>query len=717
MRLIASVVAVGAAALVATSVLGGAPAEASEGMSIQILSNRADLISGGDALTRIVLPAATAAASVKVKLNGRDITGSFAQRGTAGFVGLVTGLNNGSNLLSASGPSGGARISIINHPIGGPVFAGPQVQPWICSTAAAGLGQPSDAQCDAAPRYELLYKSSVTMRFSAYDPANPPADVATTTTNQNKTVPYIVRRETGAIDRGIYQILALWDPHASWDAWAPQPQWNGKLSYFFVGDCKPAHGGGQPEDMLDPAGVDQNIAGANEYTLSQGYAIATSSLNILGQDCNDVVAAESMMMVKEHFIEEYGMPRYTISNGCSGGSMQQQWIVANYPGLLDGIQPCASFPDVWETMQEAEDCHLLHNYFNTTSPALWAVAAQRTAVEGYAAEGTCLEWDEPGSGYSQMWADPSNAAGCGLPADQVYDQQSNPHGVRCTLQDYAVAVWGKRAQDGFANRPYDNTGLQYGLNALQSGEILPEQFIDLNEKIGGLDIDWHAQAARSQADPEALRVAYRSGRVDDPRASASVPIIDLRGSSVDVHTDVHSYVMRARLDQANGNHANQIIWTSPGLIPDQAGQRQALALLDRWVSAVKADGSTAPLSVKVAQNKPADAVDACWIAGRQVTDTALCRAAFPYFATPRIAAGGPLQDNVLKCQLKPLNASDYNVSFTAGQWTRLQAAFPDGVCDYTKAAVGQQTSIPWMTFSGGPGGQPLGAAPVSTPTT
>ena len=79
-----------------------------------------------------------------------------------------------------------------------------------------------------------------------------------------------------------------------------------------------------------------------------------------------------------------------------------------------------------------------------------------------------------------------------------------------------------------------------------------------------------------------------------------------------------------------------------------------------------------------------------------------------------MAAGGPLTDDIAKCQLKPLNPSDYRVFFTPTQWARLTAAFPDGVCDWSKPGVGQ---VPWTptTFRGGPGGQDLPAAPVSTP--
>ena len=99
----------------------------------------------------------------------------------------------------------------------------------------------------------------------------------------------------------------------------------------------------------------------------------------------------------------------------------------------------------------------------------------------------------------------------------------------------------------------------------------------------------------------------------------------------------------------------------------------------------------------------------------ETTDASACAAAFPYFGDARLAAGEPLVDNAEQCQLKPPAAADYSVTFTADQWTRLQQAFPDGVCDWSKKPVGFHHSIPWLTFAGGPGGRPLGHAPESHP--
>ncbi|HET6687563.1 MAG TPA: DUF6351 family protein, partial [Jiangellaceae bacterium] len=82
--------------------------------------------------------------------------------------------------------------------------------------------------------------------------------------------------------------------------------------------------------------------------------------------------------------------------------------------------------------------------------------------------------------------------------------------------------------------------------------------------------------------------------------------------------------------------------------------------------------------------------------------------------SPRQVAGGPLAENILKCQLKPLNPADYApVVFSSTQLARLQATFPGGVCDWSLPGVGQQPAVSPLTFADGPGGAPLPPAPVS----
>src|SRR5437764_10728641 len=92
---------------------------------IQVLSNRADLISGGDALVAIRLPARTSARRLRITANGRNVGSAFAPRPDGRYEGLLTGLANGPNRIAASLPRHKTgRTTIVNHPIGGPVFSG-----------------------------------------------------------------------------------------------------------------------------------------------------------------------------------------------------------------------------------------------------------------------------------------------------------------------------------------------------------------------------------------------------------------------------------------------------------------------------------------------------------------------------------------------------------------------------------------------------------------
>jgi hypothetical protein len=663
-------------------------------LAVEVLSNRADLVSGGDALIKVSVPNHT---TVRVELNGRDVTGALRAQPDGNLVGVIEGMAVGRNDITARPRFGaGARLTVTNHPIGGPVFAGPQVQPWVCGTVAAGLGPALDAQCNAPTRITFVYKNAQTGQFAPFDPAAPPpvAQIAQTTTDQGRTVPYVVRVERGTADRGIYDIAALSDPNA----------WNHKLVVPFGGGAAPHHTQDLPLQLLD------------DSVLARGFMIASSGLNVQGQNSNSTVSAEAVLMLKEHIVERYGQIRYTIGAGCSGGAIQQQVIAATYPGLLDGIQPNCSYTDEWTTGTEVVDCHLLLNYFTAVSPALWPDPAQRALVDGHHDVTDCVAWNLAFAPVN----DPTKATNCNLPPALVYHPQTNPTGVRCTLSDYQIAVWGARPQDGFARLAYGNTGVQYGLNALNAGQITPAQFLDLNARIGSKTVDWQFRAQRALPDPGAARIAYEAGQVTDARQLATVPIIDLRGyhETQEIHTSFHSYKMRAKLDRDNGGHANQIIWTfppSPSILPPPDIALRSLLLMDAWLTGIEADHSNKPLRAKVISHKPAAAVDACWIGGVQVTDLARCAATYPPFADSRIAAGSPITDDILQCRLTRPKRSDYRINFTDAEWAALKTAFPVGVCDWRKPGFAQRASTPWLTFENGPGGRPLGDPPGSHP--
>jgi hypothetical protein len=313
----------------------------------------------------------------------------------------------------------------------------------------------------------------------------------------------------------------------------------------------------------------------------------------------------------------------------------------------------------------------------------------------------------------------------------MYDPATNPKGCRGTLADFMAPMIGKRPPSmwtapekiagGFAKSAYDNTGVQYGLQALQSGLITAEQFVDVNAKIGGVDVDFNYVPKRSVSDPGALRTLYSSGQINDTRQMDRVADIELQdwSETAEIHTSFHAWSTRARLDKVNGNHDNQIIWTYPasypilGVGPTAAIAQKSFLLLDRWLARVEADKAPGTREAKIARNKPSDAVDSCFIAGHQVTDMNVCRMTYPYYGDARIAAGGPFTDDVAKCRTRPLNRGDYDATFTDDQWATLQKAFPSGVCDWTRPGIDQVPSNPWTSFADGPGGRPMEPPPAS----
>jgi Tannase-like family of unknown function (DUF6351) len=720
------------------------------GLRIQVLSNRADLVSGGDALVRVALPQRHRVTDVRVSVNGHDETDAFEAQADGSLLGVVTGLAFGPNLVSATLRHGfgamGARITVTNHPIGGPVFAGPQVQPWVCKPQSLGLplGPATDAQCNTPTVFRFVYRSTnpATPGFLPYDPAAPATDVATTTTDTGLRVPYIVRVEYGVIDRGVYDAAVLFDPSRDWTPAAPQPAWNGRLVYVFGGGSAPHHVQDPPASILD------------DMALSRGYLVASSGLDVQGANANSVVSAEVLMMVKEHLIEAYGQLRWTVGEGCSGGSIQQHLIAANYPGLLDGILPNCSYPDLWTTATEVADCGLLVSYFTTATgwtPAQQAAVAGEKTPEApfWPPPPTIFRQVHPTTSICTSWqvtfvpvSNPALGANCELPGDdRVYNPTTNPGGVRCDVQDYQQAIWGTREPvdwtpveralgHGFARSPVDNIGIQYGLAALNAGTITAAQFLDLNARIGGFTIDGQVSPARTTASAGSLPIAYRTGQVASARFLADVPIIDLRGSANvdDIHSDYHSWELRARLDATNRTHANQVIWTWPsagyfaGITPPPDIALHAFLTMAQWLDGITGDHSNRPLARKVIAHKPAAAVDACWpdgtlaAGGAEVVDpeyAGTCGRTFPHYGDARGVAGDPLTGQVLKCQLRPLDPRDYAVGFDAAQWATMRTIFPAGVCDYRRPSVGHQPSVPWLTFAAGPGGEPLGPPPGS----
>ena len=758
--------------------------------TIRTLSNRADLISDGDALVEVRVPASARLDKVKLALNGHDVGASFVADAAARTLrGVVTGLRLGENHLVAQADGHGrdkrsASLTITNHARGGPILLATQTTPWVCATptpmaasgntpasSASGLTTTAvDAQCNIATEYKLFYRTTtagcssglpdpspgsapaVNNCFKPYTPGTTPADLATTTTTTGHAVPYVVRVERGTINRGIYDIAVLFDTTRPWTALSPQPQWNGKVVYSFGAST------GQPRLQFRS---EQNWA--DHTALSRGFMVVDNSLTDSLYNSNRILVNETLLMMKEHIVDAYGEIKYTMGNGCSGGSIQQNTVASTFPGLLDGIQPSCDFPDSITTGLEVIDCVLLVNFYAGPDwTALMAgqtqaqINAKKTAINGHLDQIGCQSWNnsfgfnnKPGNYVRTLVLNQVTGAmgtlpgeqprnNCLLPAALVYDPKTNPNGTRCGDADLATAVWGTTAGiapgSQRARQTGDNVGIQYGLKALRAGAITAEEFVVLNEKIGGTDADSNLTAARSTADLPALDIAYRAGIVSSGKNLGKLPIIDSRGyDEQGIHYIWRSFSERARIEAANGgDHGNQVIWRyGTGLLPGTPAQVAAVTTdsfltMDTWLSSLLTSAPKATLNSVRTQDqviaaKPANAVDLCYLTGdvnftTKVTDQAKCDAdaRLVSHSSPRQVAGGPLAENILKCQLRHLDPADYlPATLSAAQLARLHAVFPHGVCDWSRPGVGQQPARSPLTFAAGPGGRRLPPAPVS----
>jgi len=724
--------------------------ERSKDFRIETLSTKAHLISGGDVLVRVHVPHDVALRKVDVELNGRDVTSQFRFDSHARtLTGLVGGLHLGRNQLKVS--AGGAHdrrsehVTLTNYPIEGPIISGPHQQPFICQTASfllpdgSTLGAPLDANCSAPTKIHYVYRSTAGGALKSMpDITRLPSDVALTTTTAGVTVPFVVRVETGTMNRGIYQNVVLHDPtsDAPPTPFSPPKGWNKRLIA--------QHGSGCPGGWyIQGAALGVNLLTADNLTrLGEGYALFANTLNHPTNSCNPFLAGETTMMGKEHFIETFGVPAYTVSTGGSGGAYTSLQVADAFPGLFDGVLVNATFPDALSIALAGLDEHLLTRYFLVTNPGSYT-EAQQLAVTGYK---TARAWYDaalqsqrtdpvPGrtdpippnpflGGYSSAVWNPA------VPVALRYHPVTNPQGARPTVFDASRNIYGVDPATGFALRPFDNIGVQYGLQALNNGALSTAQFLDLNERIGGYDQDANFVPTRSLGNTGAIRRAYQGGvTLGGGGGLAEIPVFDISGLFDEdqlYHYQWFHFAVRERMKNENGTTANHVMWrgglpigellgtpTPEGAALARVVNEQSWAVFIRWVEAIKADRSRKTEMAKVVRNKPSDAVDGCWtkelaprfIAERQTWSSqpdSQCNTLWPSYSSARKVAGGPLDASALKCRLKPLHPRDYRVAFSAPEWDRLRSIFPTGVCDWSRRGVAQTHVVPWASFGPSP---------------
>jgi hypothetical protein len=560
---------------------------------LALLSSAPEMVSGGDA--RIAVSSAGAAhGKLTFRLNGQPIDPVMSANGER-VEGVVSGLADGRNLLEVAYAGDGGRTAsdalvLTNHPLAGPIFSGPQQQPFVCRTEESGLGQPLVDNQDgighpvfAQPGARLVgYSKSCAIKtqvhffyftgdaFKPFDPASgysaPPADLKTITL-KGARVPYVVRVEAGTINRFVYTIAMLAPTAQRADAPAfDGASWNRKLVYWLRGGVGLGHQQGTAIWFSSGLrGIERQIISG---ILAQGYAVLSSSGNEAGVHYNMRLAEETAMMTKERFIEAFGQPAYTIAIGGSGGAVQQYLFAQNRPGLLDAGIAVQSYPDMVTQTIPVADCPLLEQYFSdevARDPASkWATWSRRRLVEGMNASDTAGNpvTDKPGStecinGWhgavptvlNPVYKDPRYelvAKNYGYPAD-VFAK------VKWTHWNDLANIYGT-ASDGHAPSPVDNVGVQYGLGALLKGQIGKDEFLRLNACIGSWKepaqfVMWDmaadpfdarnmqrsatcrdpagAPAPRRAGDIGAMHAAYTSGHVFTGRR-LDIPMIDVR---------------------------------------------------------------------------------------------------------------------------------------------------------------------------------------------
>lgn len=698
-------------------------------LRLDVVSNQPHLLSGGNVLLSITSNAAASEISLQLPEGASNSPlhpMTIAQNETV-YQTLVNDLPLGDSTISAMYGALKSSVDVSSYPLSGPIISGEQQSPYFCvnELAADRDGNPRRfaigngdfiaaedvaEDCTIATRVDYVYMSTDSdVGFRPLtDLTVQPQDLAVTENSIGEQHPYIVRLETGTINRAIYQIAMLHDPSTTAPmATSPSAAWNGRLIYTYGGGCEAGYFQG-----TSTGGVLQ------DHMLAMGYAVASSTLNVNAQGgCNDVLSAETTMMVKEHFIENYGVPAYTIGRGGSGGAMQQLLIAGAYPGLLNGLLISNTFADAVTYFTDSQECaSLLREYVHNPDNGMSEDIGN--LIGGWSMWSLCES--SLGDRPKRIGPDDCPAA---IPAEAEYHPVNNPNGARCSIYDGMRNIFGEKlyaeisSDREFARAPHDNVGVQYGLAALNAGLISKEQFLHLNENIGGWDIDVNSRPQRTVGDEDAIRIAYQTGRVTNGAAGLSqVPIIDDRAYLDDIgnfHASVYSFVTRARLERDNGHAGNYILRRHHR---DLSLESENLELMDRWLANLHADNSSSAMLDKIVSAKPAELQNDCYApSGEYLIDeplfdmTALynntagpCNALYPPHAGLRLIAGGPLTNDILKCQLKPIEPEDYAVEFTEAELARLQTIFPEGVCDWSKPGVQQQTNQTWLSFGPSP---------------
>ena len=507
-------------------------------------------------------------------------------------------------------------------------------------------------------------------------------------------VPYLIATELGTLPgtRFIYAITMLVDPVVLDPASAadPIPRWNRRLVFSFSGGVGIGHSQG---------GISTGDSTLDE-ALRLGDAVLYTTGNRTSTHYDLLLAGRTAVEAKGLFVDRYGEPLYTVGIGGSGGGIQQYVFAQNHPDLLDALIPQYSYPDMTTQTINVGDCELLAHYMDELDAdnERWQDWDNRELLEGQnTLQGFESDWQEltdaPGSteciegwrGSTPLAMNPT--FGLAAEMDQVvlpyvgeilarqaagepaYPEDFPDLGrllrthedpeqwVDWTHWQDVVDVYGVDDESGYANVPWDNVGVQYGLRSVAQGLITPEEFLDVNARVGtwaepednvpescglveamigaelrffaqqigiceGDELDEHSArqmifsedatepAPRREGDVEAITAAIESGLLFSGEVPEDVPVLDARHyleDQLDMHNAHQSFVVRERLRRAGSNLDNHVIWFLDARPEEDDEATSALftegfRLMDEWVLAIQAGSD----------ERPTDAVDRCF---------------------------------------------------------------------------------------------------------
>lgn len=650
--------------------------------TLTILSSAPDQVSGGDVKVAIDLPEGHLGSLLL--LNNKLVT-SGLQRSGDRVGGIIDGLRVGENQLRVwhfrffEGRfflESGGMADLINHPITGPLFSGPQQQPFVC-TVTSEFGIQPMVDSSSPPGFKVFddngnvtgYSTNCSIdSFVTYhyrteagawadwpDDGSMPEDLATTVTIDGNEVDFVVRVERGTINRFIYSYAMLVDPASigvenenSWDL----SRWNRRLLYYFQGGVGIGH----------TQGGWSSSRAMNADVLGLGHAIAYSTGNRTGEHYNLQVGGETALMTKEHFIKRYENPMYTVGLGGSGGGIQQYVYGQNHPGLIDAAVPQRSYPDMVTQTIHVSDCELLEHFMDATDRVnpFWQTTKNRSLLVGmnatdllgnpfkdaqealgFAAAPGMTECVPAWRGLSPLALNPHFGQ---VPNAENWEPITDILGIEWTHMDDLRNIYGV-GPDGFARRAVDNVGVQYGLRAFVDGEIATEEFLRVNAEAGGWkpspelvqegfpflgdptpdNFDpWSrrnlmlstggAPAPRHEGNLEAINALYESGMIF--RGEIGIPVIDIRDwlePVLDMHNSHQSFASRQRILNEMGNADHQVVWFAGiGDTPPFQIGQFNMTLVALEVMDEWMQNIMTNPDASIVANRPADAVDACF---------------------------------------------------------------------------------------------------------